>query len=53
MIAILPGMRRNLNVVLICISLMAKNGEHFVFVFALLRTVQLIWPFIDWIIFDF
>jgi hypothetical protein len=33
MIAILTGIRRNLNVVLICISFMAKDGEHFFFVF--------------------
>jgi hypothetical protein len=29
MMAILTGVRRNLNMVLICISFMAKDGEHF------------------------
>jgi hypothetical protein len=29
MIAILTGMRLNLNVILICISFMARDGEHF------------------------
>jgi hypothetical protein len=29
MTAILTGMRRNLSVVLICISFMARDGEHF------------------------
>jgi hypothetical protein len=29
MIAILTGVRQNFSVVLICISLMARNGEHF------------------------
>jgi hypothetical protein len=29
MVAILPGVRWNLSVVLICISFMARDGEHF------------------------
>jgi hypothetical protein len=36
MIAILTGVRCNLSVVLICISFIARDGEHFSFVF---------WPF--------
>jgi hypothetical protein len=33
MIPILTGVRLNLSVVLICISFMARNGEHFFYVF--------------------
>jgi type IV secretory pathway TrbL component len=33
MIAILTGMRWNLNVILICLSFMAREGEHFFHVF--------------------
>jgi hypothetical protein len=29
MIAILTGVRLNLSVILICISIMARDGEHF------------------------
>jgi hypothetical protein len=29
MLAILTGVRRNLSVVLICISFIARDGEHF------------------------
>jgi hypothetical protein len=36
MIAIVTGVKWNLSVVLICISFMVKDGEHFSFVF---------WPF--------
>jgi hypothetical protein len=57
MISILTGLRKSLNVVLVCISLMAKNIEHFFHVFishlyfCLLRgPIQLIYPLIDWII---
>jgi hypothetical protein len=33
MLAILKGARWNLNVVLICVSFMARDGEHFFHVF--------------------
>jgi hypothetical protein len=33
MMAILTGVKRNLSVVLICISFMARDGEHFSRVF--------------------
>jgi hypothetical protein len=33
MVAILMGVKCNLNVVLICISFMARDGEHFFMVF--------------------
>jgi hypothetical protein len=33
MIAILTGVKQNLSVVLICISFMARDGEHFLMCF--------------------
>jgi hypothetical protein len=35
MMAILTGVKWNLSVVLICISFMARDGEHFIMVFFL------------------
>jgi hypothetical protein len=38
MIAILTGVRWNLNVILICISFLARDGEHFLMCFLAIWT---------------
>jgi hypothetical protein len=57
MVASLTGVRWNLNLVLICISIMAKDGEPFIIyffshldLFLWKASFQLICPFFHWVI---
>jgi hypothetical protein len=57
MIAVLKGVRWDLNVVLICISFMARDGEHFsmcvlaIWISSFEKSSgQLICPFLHWVI---
>jgi hypothetical protein len=58
MTANLTGVSWNLSVILICISFMAKDGEHFPMCLSAIcissnEEIQFVWQFINWIIFSF